>query len=269
MFIKVAVRELDPITLVWMRLTLAAAVLVPVALVAVGRDALAQARAAAGRLTVLGLVNSALPFALISWAETRIDSGLTAILQAAAPLFTVLISTRIGDERVNGSRLAGFLVGFVGVSLLVGAHVGGGLVAALAVVLSALCYAAGGVFGARRLRDTAPLVVAAGSMVSAAILTAPFGLATLSGSVPGWKETASVGALGIAGTGIAYILYFAILRDAGPSRSILVTYLVPSVAVAYGVLLLGEPFRLGAVVALSLILGGVGLAAPPRAVTAG
>jgi drug/metabolite transporter (DMT)-like permease len=260
MFIKVAVRELEPATLVWLRLTLAALVLVPLAFVAVGRSAIASARAAVGRLTILGLVNSALPFVLISWAETRIDSGLTAILQAAAPLFTVLIATWIGEEQVTGARLVGVIAGFVGVSLLVGAHLGGGLVAALAVILSALCYAAGGVFGSRKLRQLDPLVVAAGSMLSAALLTAPFGLATLPNSMPGWKETASVLVLGIAGTGIAYALYFAILRDAGASRSILVTYLVPSVALAYGVLLLGEPFRAAALVGLALILGGVALA---------
>ncbi len=260
MFIKVAVREFDPLTLVWLRVALAAVILVPVALAVVGREAVAQARASAGRLTALGLMNSALPFALISWAETRIDSGLTAVLQAAAPLFTVMIATRIGDERVTGSRLAGFLVGFVGVSLLVGAHTGGGLVPALAVVLAALSYSAAGIFASRQLRDTEPLVVAAGSMIGAAILTAPFGIATLPGSVPGWKEMASVAVLGVVGTGIAYVLYFVMLREAGASRSILVTYLVPPVALAYGVLLLGEPLQVAAVAGLALILGGVALA---------
>src|SRR5439155_21949196 len=107
--------------------------------------------------------------------------------------------------------------------------------------------------------------------VTAALLTAPFGLATLPSSLPGWKETASVVVLGVAGTGIAYILYFAILRGAGASRSILVTYLVPSVALAYGVLLLGEPFRAAAVVGLALILAGVAVAGrrPPTAAPTG
>src|SRR4249920_422438 len=108
MFIKVAVREIDPLALAWMRVLLAAVVLVPIAVVVAGRGGAGQARSALGRLTTLGVLNSALPFALIAWAEVRIDSGLAAILQAAAPLFTVLILTRIGDERVTGSRLAGF-----------------------------------------------------------------------------------------------------------------------------------------------------------------
>jgi drug/metabolite transporter (DMT)-like permease len=260
MFIKVAVRELDPLTLVRLRVLLAASVLIPFAHVVVGRPAIGAARAAAGRLVVLGVLNSAIPFALISWAETRIDSGLAAILQAAAPLFTVMIATRIGHERVARGRLAGFLVGFVGVALLVGAHTAGGLTPALAVILAAFAYSAAGIFASRRLRDTQPLVVAAGSMLGATILMAPLGLATLPSSVPGWKEIASVVVLGIVGTGVAYVLYFELIREAGASRSILVTYLVPPIALAYGVLLLGEPLQTAAVAGLVLILGGVALA---------
>jgi drug/metabolite transporter (DMT)-like permease len=128
------------------------------------------------------------------------------------------------------------------------------------VIVSALSYSAAGIFASRRLGDTDPLVVAAGSMVAAAIVTAPLGLATLPRSVPGWKEIASVVTLGVLGTGIAYVLYFVMLRDVGASRSILVTYLVPPVALGYGVLLLGEPLQAVAVAGLALILGGVALA---------
>ena len=114
MFIKVAVRELEPLTLVWLRLSLAAIVLVPVALLALGREAVTQFRAAAGRLAILGLANSVLPFTLLSWAEIRLDSGVAAILQGSAPLFTALISFRYGTDRIGGMRLVGVLVGFVG-----------------------------------------------------------------------------------------------------------------------------------------------------------
>src|SRR5215213_10204720 len=267
MFIKVAVRELEPVTLVWLRILLAAAVLVPVAFAVVGRRAIAETRAAAGPLAVMAVVNSAVPFTLLAWAETRIESGLAAILQAAAPLFTALISLRFADERVAGSRLAGVVLGFVGVALLLGAPGGtADVLAALAVVATAACYAAAGVFAERRLRDPHPLVVGAGSMAIAAVLTAPFGLATLPGHLPGWKETASVLVLGTIGTGVAYMLFFAILRGAGASRSILVTYLVPSAAVLYGVTLLGEELQTTAVAGLALILGGVALGARRRRV---
>jgi drug/metabolite transporter (DMT)-like permease len=259
MFIKVAVRELEPFALVWLRLSLAAIVLVPVALLSLGRDAVSQFRAAAGRLAVLGIANSALPFTLLAWAEIRLDSGVAAILQGSAPLFTALISVRYGTDRIGGVRLVGVLLGFVGVALLVGAHSGNDLGAALAVVAMALCYAASGVYGGLRLRETSPLVVAAGSMVIGAIATLPFGLATLPARMIGAKELGSVLVLGVVGTGLAYILFYAILRGAGASRSILVTYLVPGAAVAYGAVFLGEPLRATALIGLALILGGVAL----------
>jgi drug/metabolite transporter (DMT)-like permease len=264
MFIKVAVRELEPFTLVWLRLSLAALVLVPVALLSLGRVAVTQFRAAAGRLAVLGLANSVLPFTLLSWAEIRLDSGVAAILQGSAPLFTALISVRYGTDRIGGMRLVGVLVGFIGVALLVGAHSGNDLVAALAVLGMALCYAASGVFAGHRLRDTEPFVVGAGSMVIASIVTLPLGLATLPHRMIGLKEVGSVLALGTIGTGIAYMLFFAILRGAGASRSILVTYLVPGAALAYGAVFLGEPLRTTALIGLALILGGVALGSRKR-----
>src|ERR671936_2568923 len=143
MFIKVGDRELEPITLVGFRMALGALTLVPIVLVSVGgRRTLQELRAAARPLVVTGLVNSAIPILSITWAETRIDSGLTAIIQASAPLFTALLALRFShDERVRGLRLAGLVVGFAGVALLVGGNPGGQLVAARAVVFSALCYA--------------------------------------------------------------------------------------------------------------------------------
>ncbi len=270
MFIKVGVRELDPAALVWLRLVLAALVLVPTALVVLGQAAIAEGRARLGPLAVMGMVNAAVPFLLLTWAETRIDSGLTAILQATAPLFTLLISIGVGDEQFDLSRAVGVLVGLVGVVVLVGG-IGGEsseLVAGLAVVVSGLCYAVGSVYAAHALGRTEPLVIGAGSLVVASIAVAPFGMATLPTSLPGWKVTASVVILGVVGTGVAYILYFALLRGAGPSRAILVTYLVPGVAVAYGVVLLGEPLLLATVVGLVLILAGVAFAARGRSPSA-
>ena len=263
-FIKVAVRELEPVALVWLRLLLAAIVLVPAALLTVGRDAVTQFRAAFGRLAVMGMVNSALPFLLLAWAEMKLDAGLAAILQAAAPLFTAVISLRFGTDRVTGARLAGVVLGFVGVALLVGAHTGGDLFAALAVVGTALCYSAAGVYGAHKLRDTHPFVVGAGSMVIALVLVAPFGLAALPAHMIGAKELGSVLVLGLVCTGVAYMLFFAMLRGTGASRSILVTYLVPGTALVYAVALLGEQVRVTAVLGLALILGGVALGARRR-----
>jgi len=265
MFIKVADRQFDPAALVFVRLLLACAVLLPAAFLVLGREALGHARRAWKRLVVLGIVNTAIPFLLISWAETRIDSGLAAILQAAVPIFTVLLATRFGDDRVGGRRLAGVLVGLAGVAALIGSPGPGGLLAALAMVLAALAYACGATFGSHMLSGTPPLVVAAVSTSAAMILVAPFGLPRLPRVLPGWKELASIAVLGVAGTGIAYILLYALLRSAGPSRTMLVTYLIPGIAVLYGAVLLGEPLRAISIGALALILVGVALASRGRA----
>jgi drug/metabolite transporter (DMT)-like permease len=262
MFIKVALRDLAPIAVVWLRLALAAVVLVPAALVVLRRPAIAEIRRTWPHLAVMAVFNSALPFLMLSWAETRIDSGLAALLQAAAPLFTALILVRVGSDRVTGFRLLGVLVGFVGVALLVGVDgARADAVAALAVVFTGFCYAASGVYGGLHLRGVHPLVIGAGSMVIASLVTAPFALFSLPDSVPGWKETGSILALGLLGTGVAYMLFFAILTGAGASRSILVTYLVPATALAYGAILLGEPVTASAVAGLGLILAGVALGA--------
>src|SRR5436190_23123798 len=160
MFIKIGVRELEPTTLVCVRLGIGALTLLPLALARLGgRETLRQLRAAAGPLVLTGLVNSAIPIVSISWAEKRIDSGLTAVIQAAAPLFTALLALFfVRSERVSGIRLVGLLAGFGGVALLVGAQPQGHLSAALAVVFSALCYAVAALYAARRLVRVPPLV---------------------------------------------------------------------------------------------------------------
>src|SRR5438034_1338704 len=151
MFIKIGDRELHPFTLVGFRMALGALTLVPIVLATVGpRRALTELRAAAWPLAVVGLTNSAIPILSITWAETRIDSGLTAIIQASAPLFTALLAIRFSqDERVRGSRLAGLVVGFAGVAMLVGGKPSGELVAALAVVFSGVTLGTGALRVAR------------------------------------------------------------------------------------------------------------------------
>jgi drug/metabolite transporter (DMT)-like permease len=261
MFIKIGDRELQPITLVGFRMALGALTLVPIVLLTVGaRQTVRELRGAAGPLVVTGLLNSAIPIFAISWAETRLDSGLTAIIQASAPLFTALLALRFSqDQRVGGSRLAGLVVGFAGVALLVGGRPSGQIVAALAVVFSALCYAAAGLYAGKRLRGVSPLVTALGTLTAATLATLPIGLFQLPSHMTSWKVTASVLTLGIAGTGLAYILYYGLISGAGASRAILITYLVPTFAVFYGAVLLGEPVTAAAVGGLALVLAGVGL----------
>src|SRR6266446_9130615 len=201
MFIKIGDRALHPITLVGFRMALGALTLVPIVLATVGaRRTLHELRGAAGPLIVTGLLNSAIPIFAITWAETRLDSGLTAIIQASAPLFTALLALRFSqDQRVRGSRLAGLVIGFTGVALLVGGRPSGQIAAALAVVFSAICYAGAALYAGRRLSEISPLVTALGTLTAATLATLPIALFQLPSHVTGWKVTASVLTLGIAG----------------------------------------------------------------------
>jgi drug/metabolite transporter (DMT)-like permease len=262
MFIKIGVRDFEPGALIFIRVALAAATLVPVVLIVVGAsESLRAVRGHVGALVVAGAVNSAIPFWLIAYAEQSIDSGLTAILQACAPLFAALLAWRFArGQRVTGARLLGLVIGFAGVALLVGMPGGAAdPLAALAVVLSGFCYAAAALYVGERLAVVQPLVVAAAAQVAATVLTIPLGLAQLPSTMPGWKSTLSVVVLGVFGTGVAYIIYYNLIAKAGASRAILVTYLVPSLALLYGVVFLDEPLTLVAVGGLALVLAGVAL----------
>jgi drug/metabolite transporter (DMT)-like permease len=261
MFIKIAVRELEPATVVFWRVGLGALGLVAIApLVVGGRELVSQLRRYAGPLVLIGILNAVIPFWFLSWSETRIDSGLAAVLQASTPLFAALLALRFShSDRVTGLRLAGVLVGFVGVAVLVGAQPKGDAVAALAVLVTALCYAAAALYGGRRLSQLPPLTVAFGTMLAATIVSAPIGLLQTPDSMPGWKPLAAVAVLGFAGLSVAYVLYFALIAGAGASRAVLVTYLVPAIALAYGVAFLSEPLTWSALAGLLLILGGVAL----------
>jgi drug/metabolite transporter (DMT)-like permease len=261
MFIKVGVRELHPTTLVCLRLGIGALTLAPLLLIRLGaRESVRQMRASFWPLVLTGLVNSAIPIVSISWAEKRLDSGLTAVIQAAAPLFTALLALwLVRSERVTGLRLVGLLVGFGGVAMLVGAQPSGDLTAGLAVVFSAVCYAAAALYAARRLASVPPLVSSFGALAAATIALLPLALTHLPAHFPSWKVTGSVLVLSIGGTGVAYLLYYALLAGAGASKSILVTYLVPALALGYGAVFLGEPLTAPALVGLALVLGGVAL----------
>jgi drug/metabolite transporter (DMT)-like permease len=261
MFIKVAVRELEPAALVAGRLLLAALTLLVIVVSRMPlQTATAQVRRHLGAFLFVALLNSVVPFWLLAWGETRIDSGLAALLQACAPLFTALLAVIfVRSERVSGDRLLGVLVGFGGVALLVGAVPSGNVLGALAVVLTGFCYAASSLAGGRYLRDMPAATIAFGTSTLAALIALPFGLAQLPSSVPGWKVIGSVVFLGVIGLGFAYVLYFALITGAGASRAILVTYLVPPMALFYGATILDESLSLTDLAGLALILAGVSL----------
>ena len=257
LFIKLGVDEVEPAVVVLGRLVVGVAVLVPVVLL---RGAIPDLRAMWIPCVVLGALNNAVPYWLIAFAETRIDSGLAAVIQAAAPILTVVLARRIDpSQRVRGLRLVGVAVGFVGVALLVGVQEGSQLVGALAVLGTATCYAVSVLYAGRTVRSFPPLEVAIGQLGVGMLLALPFGLAQLPSEAPPAKAVAAIVALGALSTGVAYLLYFTLIARAGASRAILVTYLVPAFALVYGTVFLDEPVTLSALAGLVLILGGTAL----------
>ena len=261
MFIKISVRDISPATAVLGRIAIGTATLAVIAgLRHELRDGLAAMRDHWRALVAVGVFNTALPIFLLFWAETRIPSGTAAVLQATAPLFTaVLAFFWVHSERARSERLAGVVVGFGGVALLVGTFEGGSLLAGLAVVATALCYAGAGLYTGRRLAHLPTVTVALGTLIIATLVLLPGGIADRPHDLPGWKSTVSVVVLGVVGTGFAYLLYYGIVAGAGASRAILITYLVPPSALLYGAVFLGEELTASALGGMALILGGVAL----------
>jgi drug/metabolite transporter (DMT)-like permease len=201
-----------------------------------------------------------LPWPLIGFGEERVSSGLAAILIAAVPLVVALMALRVDpDERAEGTRLAGLLIGFVGVVVLLGLDVAGRpgeLLGAFAILLAAVGYAAGPMIIKHRFGDLDPLGPVTASMgISALVLTAP-ALGTAPTSMPSGDTIVSVLVLGLACSALAFLLFFALINEVGPGRATVITYVNPVVAVALGVTLLDESLAPSAVAGLLLILAG-------------
>src|SRR5438046_4948848 len=213
LFIKVAVRELTPATLIVGRLGLAALTLGALVPFVVGRGETArQLKENWLWLVVVALLNTAIPFWLLSWGETRIDSGLASILQATVPIFIAVIAFGFFREvRVTGLRLAGAGVGFVGVALVVGAQPGGKVLGAIAVLGMAFCYAIGGLLIGRHLGHVDSVVVALAVTAVSTLVVLPVGVVQAPRQVPGWETIGSVLALGIPGTAFAYLPVFGLI----------------------------------------------------------
>jgi drug/metabolite transporter (DMT)-like permease len=264
MFIKVADRAFAPATMMMLRLALASSLLLVVLLAQRGWHATVRDMRRLGWEGFgLGVVNGAIPFTLIAWGEKYIDSGVAAIANASMPIFVVLLAIRFKpSERVRGLRLAGFLVGLLGVGVLAGVHPEGGwwgVAGTMAVVVASVSYAVGALWGQRLIVRTSGLTLAATTMLGGLLVLLPLGLWQLPSHVPGWKESGSVVALAVIGTALAQIILCRVLRSDGAARVSLVTYLLPMTALLYGVFLLGEPLTWQELGGMALILGGVAL----------
>jgi drug/metabolite transporter (DMT)-like permease len=254
LLIKVIVEGAPPSFLAWGRIALG--MLVVFAFLRRAGQGL-PARRYWGHLLVLGLTMSVLPFMLIGWGEQRIASALTAVVNACTPLFTAAFAAWLLGERLRRPQLAGLLVGFLGVAVVAG--VGGGdlagssLAGVLAVVLASAGYGFGFAYAHRFTEGLSALQLSLGQLLAGTLLLAPVAAGDLAG---GRVDLGPLGLLcllllGALGTGYAYLLNYRTLQESGATVASLVTYLVPIVGVAAGVLVLGEPFS------VRLVLGGL------------
>jgi drug/metabolite transporter (DMT)-like permease len=257
LMIRVAVREVSPATLVFLRSGLAALLLVPLA-------------AARGELRVLlprwrpllafAAIEIAVPWLALSSAERRVSSSLAALLLAAVP-FTAVAIAMAGGERFDGRRIAGLLVGIGGVAAIVGLdirHTSGVGIAEVAVVV--VGYALGPRVLSRYLSDLPGLGVIAASLAVTTLVYAPAAALQLPSSLPSGRVLASIAGLAVLCTAFAFVLFFELIAEVGPVRATVITYVNPAVAALLGVAVLNERFTAGMGVGFALVLAGSVLA---------
>ena len=260
LLIKVAVEETSPVVVVFVRCGVGAAVLLPLTL------ARGQVRTALRHwrpLLAFTVLEMTAPWLLLSYAEVTLSSSLTGLLVASVP-FVAAVAARLlgGEERLTAVRLAGMGLGVVGIVALLGLDVEGiALLPVLAVVAVVIGYGTAPLIANRALADVPGVAVSAVALVLTAVVYAPFAVPRL-GQVTSASAPAlgSLAVLGLVCTALALVLFFALIREVGPQRALVITFVNPAVAVLAGVLLLDEPFTLGLAVGLPLVLAGCVLA---------
>jgi drug/metabolite transporter (DMT)-like permease len=259
LMIRVAVRELAPVTLVFLRTGLAALLLVPLA---ARRDELRPLLGRWRPLLAYTAIEVALPWVLLSRAETKLTSSLTGLLIAAVPLVGALIVSLSGErERLGGRRWVGLLVGLCGVAAIVGLDLGNvDAVALVEIALVAVCYAVGPIILSRHLNELPPLGVVAASLALSAIAYAPLAAIDWPSHVPSAHVVESVVGLAVVCSAAAFLIFFALIAEVGPVRATVITYVNPAVAAVVGVLLLSERLTAGMVLGFALVLAGSVLA---------
>jgi drug/metabolite transporter (DMT)-like permease len=265
LFIKLAVDEVDPGFVAWSRVALGALVLAPLA---VRSGALRGLRRRWRPILAYAAVEIVVPFPLIAFGERHVSSSLAAILIAAVPLTIALLALRFDpSERVDGTRLAGLVVGLAGVVALVGLDVAGSaseLLGTACVLVAVLGYAAGPMILRAHLGDVDPRGLVTASLAVAAVLLAPLALAGAPRALPSAGVLASIAVLGVACSALAFVLFATLIQEVGAGRASVITYIAPTVAVALGVTLLGESLGVGAIAGLLLILAGSWLSTDGR-----
>jgi drug/metabolite transporter (DMT)-like permease len=256
--LRVATPAFGPVPLVLVRCGFAAIVLLAMS------GGLSRARGRRLPLFLLGILNTAVPFALFSYATLSITAGLASLLNATTPMFGALIAFLWLGERLAWLRALGILVGFVGVGTIVWSSIsssGEGAALGIAAGLSgAALYGVAASFAKRRLEDTDAVTVAAGSVCGAFIALAPLAVWQWPKVMPGAGEWVAAAALGLLCTALAYLIYFRLVRNVGPSRATTVTFLIPVFGILWGAIFLDEPITLALAGSCALVLFGTALA---------
>lgn len=258
LFMRVAAPAFGPVTLIAVRVTIAAALLLPLI---VREGGMAQARSAAGRLALVGALNTAIPFTLFAYAALTLPAGLSSVLNATVPLFGALVGVVWLGERPRPLQFVGLGLGFAGVLVLAWPRLSSASDwrAVAAALTATLLYAISAHLTRQTLTGVRPVVIAGGSMTGAAAMLLPLTLVWHPASSPASGAWGSALMLGVASTAIAYVIYFRLLARAGPTVAMTVTYLIPVFGVSWGAVFLGERLASTALAGGALVLTGVAL----------
>jgi drug/metabolite transporter (DMT)-like permease len=259
LLIKVAVTEVEPSFVVFMRVTIGALVLLPVV---AARRQFGSLRGHWRWVVVFALVELTFTLLALGWAEMRISSSLAALLIASVPIVGAVLARRFGlDDRLTGGRVVGLAVGFLGVACLVGLDVeGGNLLAVVALAVTVLGYSLGPIVIEKRLSDVPSLPVVAAALGVNALIYAPIAWFTHPTQPVSASAWASMIVLGVLCSAVAFVMLFALIAEVGAPRAQVITYINPAVAVVLGVLVLHEPITLGIAIGFPLVLVGSWLA---------
>jgi drug/metabolite transporter (DMT)-like permease len=256
-FMRVAVPALGAVPLAYVRVSIAAVVLL---VIAFAQRRIPPFRTRWRQLAVVGVVNSAIPFSFFCYAEQYISASAGAVLNATSPFFAVLAGAVFLAQPATRAKLAGIALGMVGVVVLVGLRPGATsdqvLLAVAACLVASICYALAGVYTKRALSDVPSHAIACASQVFAALALMPLlPLTTIPGPLTGLVVINVLG-LAIGSTAIAYLIYFKLIADVGPQRALTVTFLIPLFGVLWGALFLGEPLTANLRIGGALVVAG-------------
>ena len=258
LFIRVAVPALGPFLLVELRVGLAAAAL---CLYALAAGSMPKIQGRWKSFLVLGFLNAAVPFSLISAAEIHLTASLAAILNSTTVMFTAIVAAVWMGDALTARKAIGIVLGIVGVSVLVGWDPlplnGAVLFAVAAMLLASLSYALGATYAKRSFSGIPPLGMAIGQLSGAVVLLLPMAVVSVPERAPSTVVTFSMLGLAFLSTALAYLIYFRLIENVGPTSTLTVTLLVPVFGLLFGVLLLEEPFGPGTLAGLGIILTSV------------